>query len=91
MHHAEGRLGIKMGSTTADGKFTLERAECQAACTEAPTLQVNYRHRYRVTPEAFDDLVATGRDTETVALSKAVKYHLEHRVFLNQDRTVIFR
>jgi len=26
-----------------------------------------------------------------VALSKAVKYHLEHRVFLNQDRTVIFR
>ncbi|PPC74326.1 formyltetrahydrofolate deformylase [Pokkaliibacter plantistimulans] len=38
-----------------------------------------------------DDLVAVGRDTETVALSKAVKYHLEHRVFLNQDKTVIFR
>ncbi len=38
-----------------------------------------------------DDLVATGRDTETVALSKAVKYHLEHRVFLNNDRTVVFR
>jgi formyltetrahydrofolate deformylase len=38
-----------------------------------------------------DDLVAIGRDTETVALSKAVKYHLEHRVFLNQDRTVVFR
>ncbi|MDP9940221.1 formyltetrahydrofolate deformylase [Ectopseudomonas alcaliphila] len=38
-----------------------------------------------------DDLVAIGRDTETVALSKAVKYQLEHRVFLNGDRTVIFR
>lgn len=38
-----------------------------------------------------DDLVAIGRDTETVALSKAVKYHLEHRVFINNDRTVIFR
>ncbi|MFC3609450.1 formyltetrahydrofolate deformylase [Stutzerimonas tarimensis] len=38
-----------------------------------------------------DKLVAIGRDTETVALSKAVKYHLEHRVFLNDDRTVIFR
>ena len=38
-----------------------------------------------------DDLVAVGRDTETVALSRAVKYHLEHRVFLNGDRTVIFR
>ncbi|AQZ93577.1 formyltetrahydrofolate deformylase [Halopseudomonas phragmitis] len=38
-----------------------------------------------------EDLVAIGRDTETVALSKAVKYHLEHRVFLNNERTVIFR
>lgn len=36
-------------------------------------------------------LVSIGRDTETVALSKAVKYHLEHRVFLNGDRTVIFK
>ena len=38
-----------------------------------------------------DDLVRIGRDTETVALSRAVKYHLEHRVFLNGERTVIFR
>jgi formyltetrahydrofolate deformylase len=38
-----------------------------------------------------DDLVAIGRDTETVALSKAVKYHIQHRVFLNGSRTVIFR
>ncbi|HDS1682104.1 TPA: formyltetrahydrofolate deformylase [Pseudomonas putida] len=37
------------------------------------------------------DLVAIGRDTETIALSRAVKYHLEHRVFLNHDRTVIFK
>ncbi|MDR1855110.1 MAG: formyltetrahydrofolate deformylase [Azoarcus sp.] len=38
-----------------------------------------------------DDLVAVGRDTETVALSKAVRYHLQHRVFLNRDKTVVFR
>ncbi|CAN0626022.1 Formyltetrahydrofolate deformylase [Burkholderia multivorans] len=38
-----------------------------------------------------DDLVSIGRDTETVALSRAVKYHTEHRVFLNQNRTVIFK
>ncbi|WP_099271389.1 formyltetrahydrofolate deformylase [Pseudomonas sp. ICMP 561] len=38
-----------------------------------------------------DDLVAIGRDTETVALSRALKYHLEHRVFINHDKTVIFR
>jgi NADH-quinone oxidoreductase subunit E len=57
MHHAEHTLGIKAGTTTADGLITLEHAECQAACTEAPTLQVNYRYRFRVTPEDFDRLV----------------------------------
>lgn len=57
MHHAEARLGVRAGGTTADGMFTLEHAECQAACTEAPTLQVNYRHRFRVTPAEFDQMV----------------------------------
>jgi NADH-quinone oxidoreductase subunit E len=57
MHHAEHKLGIKAGSTTADGLFTLEHAECQAACTEAPCLQVNYRYRYRVTPADLDALI----------------------------------
>ena len=52
MHHAEQRLGIKAGGTTADGVFSLHHAECQAACTEAPCLQVNYRYRYRVTPDS---------------------------------------
>jgi NADH-quinone oxidoreductase subunit E len=57
LHHAEQRLGIRSGGTTEDGMFTLESAECQAACTEAPCLQVNYRHRYRVTADDFDQLV----------------------------------
>ena len=57
MHHAERRLGVRAGSTTPDGLFTLQHAECQAACTEAPSLQVNYRHRFRVTPAEFDELV----------------------------------
>lgn len=38
-----------------------------------------------------DQLVAIGRDTETIALSRAVNYHLQHRVFLNRDRTVVFK
>ena len=57
MHHAEHRLGVKAGSTTPDGVFTLEHAECQAACTEAPCLQVNYRYRFRVTPAELDTLI----------------------------------
>ena len=62
IHHAEQKLGVKVGGTSADGMVTLERAECQAACTEAPCLQANYRFRYRMTPETLDafidDLVA---------------------------------
>ncbi len=57
MHHAEEKLGVKAGGTTADGLITLEPAECQAACTEAPCLQVNYRHKYRVTPADFDAMI----------------------------------
>ena len=57
IHHAEERLGVTVGATTPDGLFTLEKAECQAACTEAPCLQVNYRHEYRVTHADFDGLI----------------------------------
>ncbi len=57
LEHAEEHLGIKAGSTTADGLITLEDVECIAACTEAPCLQVNYRYRYNVTSDDFDALV----------------------------------
>jgi formyltetrahydrofolate deformylase len=38
-----------------------------------------------------DMLVAAGRDSERRALSRAVKHAIEHRVFLNGNRTVVFR
>lgn len=38
-----------------------------------------------------DELTAVGRDTENITLARAVRYHIEHRVFLNGQRTVIFR
>jgi NADH-quinone oxidoreductase subunit E len=57
LEHAEEHLGIRAGSTTDDGVFTLEDVECIAACTEAPALQVNYRYRYRVTNDEFETLI----------------------------------
>jgi formyltetrahydrofolate deformylase len=38
-----------------------------------------------------DMLVAAGRDSERRALSAAVRYATEHRVFLNGGRTVVFK
>jgi NADH-quinone oxidoreductase subunit E len=68
LEHAEERLGVKAGGTTADGMFTLEDVECIAACTEAPALQVNYRYRYKVTnadlDRLLDDLRAGRLDAE---------------------------
>jgi NADH-quinone oxidoreductase subunit E len=69
LHHAEHTLGVKVGGTTPDGMFTLQHAECQAACTEAPNVQVNYRHCHRMTTEAFDELVddlRAGRRTDEI-------------------------
>jgi len=36
-----------------------------------------------------EDLVAKGRDIECLTLAKAVGYHIERRVFLNANRTVV--
>lgn len=37
-----------------------------------------------------DDLVQIGRDIEAVTLQRAVKWHCEHRVLLNAQKTVVF-
>lgn len=58
LEHAEETLGIKAGSTTDDGMFTLEDVECIAACTEAPAMQVNYRYFHRMAHEDFDRMIA---------------------------------
>jgi len=57
LEHAEETLGIKAGSTTPDGMFTIEDVECIAACTEAPCLQVNYRYFHRISNDELDSLV----------------------------------
>jgi NADH-quinone oxidoreductase subunit E len=57
LHHLEDRLGIRPGSTTADGMFTLEDVECIAACTEAPCLTVNYRYFHKISHDEADRLL----------------------------------
>ena len=38
-----------------------------------------------------EEFVAMGRDIEATVLARAVKFHLEHRVLINGNRTVVFR
>ena len=39
----------------------------------------------------LEDCVNTGRDVECAVLARAVKWHVEHRVLVNGNRTVVFR
>jgi NADH-quinone oxidoreductase subunit E len=50
-------LDVAPGGTTADGKITLEFAECLGGCEGAPCLLVNDEQRMNVTPEKLDGLI----------------------------------
>lgn len=55
--YLESKLGIKSGQTTEDGRFTLLRQECLAACDRAPVLQVDGDYYFEMTPDKIDDLI----------------------------------
>jgi NADH-quinone oxidoreductase subunit E len=50
-------LGVGHDQTTADGRITLEHAECLAACDYAPVVTVNYEFYDQQTPESATALV----------------------------------
>ena len=52
------KLHVQPGGTTADGKLTLEFAECLGACEGAPAVMIDDEHVHDVTPEKVDGLVA---------------------------------
>ena len=55
--HFIKQLHIPPGGTTADGKITLEFAECIGACEGAPCVLLNDEHEMNVTPEKADALI----------------------------------
>jgi formyltetrahydrofolate deformylase len=55
---------------------------------EGPIIEQDFRRvSHRHGPA---DLIALGRDLEAAALARAVKFHVENRVLLHGDRTVVF-
>ncbi len=51
------RLGVKPGETTADGRVTLEYAECLGACEGAPCMLVNDECHMNLTEDVAAELV----------------------------------
>jgi NADH-quinone oxidoreductase subunit E len=63
VRHLEQKLGIQVGQTTADGKFTLLEAECLGACGYAPMMMVGPHFYENLTREQVDAIVdALSRD-----------------------------
>ena len=54
-------LGIGNSETTQDGKVSLERIECNAACDYAPVVMVNWEFYDNQTPRSVCDLVDSAR------------------------------
>lgn len=51
------RLGAGHNEPTEDGMFFLERIECQAACTHAPVMTVDWEYMDDVTPTGAVDVI----------------------------------
>ena len=55
--HLQNRLGIKMGETSEDGRFTLKEVECLGACVNAPMFELNKNYYENLTPESIDAIL----------------------------------
>jgi len=56
--HVEGKLGVKLGESTEDGRIYLKREEeCIAACVGAPAMQVNHKYYENLTADMVDEIL----------------------------------
>ena len=78
-HQAYGR-GVKLiGATAHYVTSTLD----EGPIIEQDVIRTSHR-------DALEDLVCKGRDVERSVLSRAVRWHLEDRVLVYGNRTVVF-
>lgn len=52
-------LGIGVGQTTTDGRFTLSEVECLASCGTAPMMQINDDYYENLTDEKAAEILAS--------------------------------
>lgn len=68
----KSKLGIDIGETTEDGKFTLVEVECLGACVNAPMVQIN--------DDYFEDLSAKEMEKLIDDLSEGKKVKVGSQV-----------
>lgn len=58
MSHLERTLGIKMGETSKDMKWTLSEVECMGSCGTAPMVAIGEEYYENLTPEKVDEVLS---------------------------------
>src|SRR5438309_3149670 len=53
------KLGIQVGETTADGRFSLSAVECLGSCGTAPMFQINFDYHEDLTTEKVDQILGS--------------------------------
>jgi formyltetrahydrofolate deformylase len=72
--------GVKIIGATAH--YVTEELD-EGPIIEQDVARVSHRH-------ATDELAAIGRDIERIVLARAVRWHLQDRVIVHENRTVVF-
>jgi NADH-quinone oxidoreductase subunit E len=57
LDYLQKKLGIKIGQTTRDGKFTLKKVECLASCGTAPMMQIGNDYYENLSPKKIDSIL----------------------------------
>ncbi len=57
LQHLTKRLGIPVGGTTAEGKFTLVEAECLGSCGTAPMMQIGDEYYENLDESKVDNVL----------------------------------
>jgi len=79
-YHAAFQRGVKLiGATSHYVTAVLD----DGPIIEQDVARISHR-------DQLDDLVEKGRDLERVVLSRAVRWHLEHRILVCGTKTVVF-
>jgi formyltetrahydrofolate deformylase len=79
-HHQAYERGVKLIGATAH--YVTEVLD-DGPIIEQGVARISHR-------DALEDLVEKGRDMERVALSRAVRWHIENRILLYGNKTIIF-
>jgi NADH-quinone oxidoreductase subunit E len=57
IEHVEHKYDVRLGETTADGRFTFKEVECLGACRHAPAVLVDKTYHENLSPQALDKLI----------------------------------